>query len=91
MAYNSDYLSAVSHMGGKAGNTLWTYTTTDATAAIEGAGYVSDATDQGMTVGDVLIVTKVTALPNTTPLGVSLYIVDSIASGAATVDLAAVT
>lgn len=85
MAYNGNYLSKVSYLGGLAGRRLWFYTTTDNAAAIAGAGYISDATTKGMEVGDVVIATVVTTLPHTTPLGISVYIVSAISSGAATV------
>lgn len=85
MAYNGDYLSNAVYLGSKAGRRLWHYSTTDAAATIAGSGYISDATKRGMEVGDVVIVTTVTTLPHTTPLGVSVYVVSAISSGAATV------
>lgn len=84
MAYNTDYLSCINYNGGKQGTQLWTYTTTDNAAAIAGAGYVSDATKKGMNVNDLVIVSQVTTLPNTTPTGVSTYVCSAISSGAAT-------
>lgn len=84
MAYNTDYLTCVNYSGGKGGGQLWEYATTDALATVKGSGYVSDATKKGMVVGDSVIVKKVTTLPNTTPLGISLLFVSAISSGAAT-------
>lgn len=92
MPYNKDYLSGPVAMGSKSGQQLWTYTTTDASAAIVTAGYFTDVGhvqgqhQRGMKVGDIVIATKVTALPNTTPLGVTVYVVSAIdADGDATV------
>ncbi len=90
MAYDQSYLTGPVELGGGAGLRLWAYTTTDNLATVEGAGYIADATDRGMEVGDVIMVTVVTTLPNTTPIGVSLFLVDSISSGAATIDNTAV-
>lgn len=84
MAYNGDYLTCLGNYGGKSGHNLWFYTTTDAAAAIAGAGYISDATVKGMQANDVVIVTQVTTLPNTTPTGINVYVVSAISSGAAT-------
>jgi hypothetical protein len=84
MAYNGNYLSKVSYLGGLAGRRLWFYTTTDNAATIAGASYVSDAVAKGMEVGDVVIVTTVTTLPHTTPLGISVYVVSAASATAAT-------
>jgi hypothetical protein len=85
MAYNSNYLSCLGNLGGLSGHNLWFYTTTDNNAAIVGAGYFSDAGAKGMQANDVVVVTQVTTLPNTTPTGISLYVVSAVSAGAATV------
>ncbi len=85
MAYNTSYLSCLGPLGGLSGHNLWFYTTTDNNATITGAGYFSDATTKGMQANDVVLVTQVTTLPNTTPTGVSVYVVSAISSGAGTV------
>lgn len=84
MAYNGDYLVNAKYLGGKAGQTLWAYTTTDNATTIAGTGYFVDcgngtqAGTKGMQVNDVVIVTQVTTLPNTTPTGVSVYVVSAV-------------
>jgi hypothetical protein len=85
MPYNSNYLSCVTPHGGLSGSNLWFYTTTDNAATIAGAGYFSDGIAKGMGVNDVVIVTQVTALPNTTPTGISVYVVSAVTATAATV------
>lgn len=85
MAYNSDYLSSALYLGGKAGRKLFFYTTVDSAATIAGAAYFSDGIAKGMEVNDVVIVTQVTTLPNTTPTGISVYVVSAVTSTAATV------
>lgn len=85
MAYNSNYLTCIDALGGLSGHNLWFYTTTDSAATIAGAGYISDATAKGVQTNDVIIVTQVTTLPNTTPTGISVYVVSAVSSGAATV------
>ena len=84
MAYNGDYLSCTDYLGGKGGGKLFVYTTTDNAAAVAGAGYISDATARNVEVNDIVIVKIVTTLPNTTPLGISVYVVSAVSSGAAT-------
>lgn len=92
MAYNADYLGGPVYVGGAAGMKIWSYTTADDSATIVGTGYFADAgagtqtNHRGMEVGDIVLATKVTTLPNTTPLGVTLYVVSAIdADGDATV------
>jgi hypothetical protein len=85
MAYNSNYLSCVDCLGGYSGHNLWFYTTTDNNTTITGAGYFSDGIAKGMNTNDVVIVTQVTTLPNTTPTGVSVYVVSAVTATAATV------
>lgn len=84
MAFNGDYLTSAGYIGGKAGQTLWLYTTTNASATIVGAGYFAGCGNgtqsgtKGMQVNDVVIVTRVTTLPNTTPLGITVYVVSAV-------------
>lgn len=92
MAYNADYLVCIKYCGGKAGQSLWLYNTTDNAAAIAGAGYFTDAGNgtqagtKGLQLNDVVIVTQVATLPNTTPGGISVYQVSAVdADGDATV------
>lgn len=85
MAYNSSYLTCLENTGGLSGHNVWFYTTNDSAATIAGAGYISDATTKGVQVNDVVIVTQVTTLPNTTPTGISIYVVSAVSAGAATV------
>lgn len=90
-AYDEAYLSGPHELFGGVGARLWGYHTTDNLATIKGAGYIADASDRGMQVGDIVIAVTVTTLPNTTPTGVKVFNVDSIASGAATLDDTAIT
>ena len=92
MAYNADYLVNVNYVGGKSGQSIWLYNTTDNATAIAGTGYFADAGGgtnggtRGLQVNDVVIVTQVTTLPNTTPTGISTYVVSAVdADGDATV------
>ena len=59
MAYNGEYLSMISVDSGKNGPRVFALRTTDAKATVEGAGYISDAADRGMRVGDAVLVCKV--------------------------------
>lgn len=85
MPYNSNYLSCLGNNGGLSGHNMWFYTTTDNAATIAGAGYISDATAKGVQVNDIVIVSQVTTLPNTTPTGINVYVVSAVSAGAATV------
>ena len=53
------YISANLHLIPQAGNRLnaWIYEGTDAYATVAGAGYISDAKDRGMNVGDTVTLT----------------------------------
>lgn len=92
MAYNGDYLVNIKYAGGKSGQSVWLYNTADSAATIAGAGYFADTGNgtqsgtKGLQLNDVVIVTQVTTLPNTTPLGISVYQVSAVdADGDATV------
>lgn len=80
MAYNSDNLGCIEPGAGKSTVRIFTYSTADAKATVEGAGYISDAADRGMRVGDVVLV----ANPDGTEQ--QWYAVTAISSGAATID-----
>lgn len=66
------------------GGALWLYKSADDDATVNGAGYVSNAGDLGMSVGDLVLV-----IDTTTPKG-SFHFVSAIASGAATLAFGAV-
>lgn len=91
MAYDPDYLAGPYHFGGKGGTQLFSLATTDAKAAIEGAGYVSDADKREMKPGDLVIVTKRATLPSGAATGVGVYVVSAVTNGAATLIAAALT
>lgn len=63
---------------------LWLYKSADDDGTVNGAGYVSNAGDLGMAVGDLVLV-----IDTATPKG-SFHFVASIASGAATLAFGAV-
>lgn len=64
---------------GSDGVNLWTYKSADPIATVRGAGYITNADDLGMKVGDVVIVAD-SNLETTT-----IEFVSAIAAGAATV------
>lgn len=68
-----------------AGNQIWIYSSADDDATVNGAGYISNAGDLGMRVGDFVYVWDAT-----TPKG-SIHYVSAISSGAATLAFAAVS
>ena len=70
-------------VGGK-GPAIWTYESADDDATVNGAGYISNAGDLGMAVGDLVYV-----YDTATPKG-SVHFVSAISSGAATLGFAAV-
>lgn len=80
MAYDSANLGCIEPGAGKTTVRIFTLTTDDTKATVEGAGYISDATDRGMRVGDVLLV----ADPDGSEQ--QWYAVTAISSGAATID-----
>jgi len=84
MAYDGTYLS-VDQYGGKSNKLVFCYDTTDAAAAIAGAGYFSDGVTRGMQLGDVVIVTQKASLPNGAGSGISVYCVSAVSGAAATV------
>lgn len=57
---------------------MWSYITTDSEATVKGAGYVSDAANKGMKVGDWVMVTN-----QATPAGY-LLMCSAISAGAGT-------
>lgn len=66
------------------GPAIWIYKSADDDATVNGAGYISNAGDLGMQVGDIVHVVDTTT-PKT-----SLHGVASISSGAATLAFGAV-
>jgi hypothetical protein len=46
----------MAQVNGTQGVNLWSYNSADAAAAVRGAGYITNAGDLGMKVGDVVIV-----------------------------------
>lgn len=63
---------------------VWIYKSTDDDATVNGAGYITNAGELGMQVGDLVLV-----IDTTTPKG-SFHYVASISSGAATLAFGAV-
>lgn len=54
MAYTGTTLNlVVQGIGGS--NKIWQYTNTDGASTVDASGYVSDATQRGMTAGDIVI------------------------------------
>ena len=89
MAYVSGNLSNVEFIGGGGGNHLWFLLTEDAEAALEAADYIADGAAKGMTAGDIVLVSRVTTLPATTPIGVAVHQVTAVGAVAATISNAA--
>lgn len=56
MAYDTKKLSLVVHTIERQGPSLWTYVTSDSLATVLGAGYVSDAGNKGLRLGDIVFV-----------------------------------
>jgi hypothetical protein len=55
MAYSTSNPPAlVSQMAGKTGGSTWVYDSTDAATVVRVDGYITDAEDLGMAVGDVV-------------------------------------
>lgn len=55
---------------------IWQYRSTDAAATVDGAGYITNASDLGMKAGDIVFVTDTDA----TPPALTLHAVASIAA-----------
>lgn len=68
-----------------AGPAFWTYSSTDDDATVNGSGYITNATDLGLRVGDMVYVWDAT-----TPKGSQHYVASISAAGAATLAFAAV-
>jgi len=55
MAYSTANPPALVHqMVGKNGGSTWVYDSTDAATVVRAAGYITDAEDLGMAVGDIV-------------------------------------
>jgi len=63
MAYTSGTLRVALEVPGVYSFKLWIYDTTDAAAAVDTAGYISDAKQRGMNKGDLIIRRTWTSLP----------------------------
>jgi hypothetical protein len=77
MAYNAALLSLVSQGIGGVGKTFH-YTSTEAGTVLDGSGYVSNATQAGMSVGDLVLVVDSDATNAT----ITAHSVSAITSGA---------
>ena len=61
MSYStSNPPSLVTQSIGNAVPAIWTYSSTDATATVDGSGYITNGGNLGMKVGDVVIVNDTT-------------------------------
>lgn len=78
MAYTGNTLSLITTAPIEGGWKEWTYVTSDSLATVKGAGYISDASNRGMEVGDFVNVI------NTSTPAYAIYAVTSISAGAAT-------
>lgn len=85
MAYSNTGLHCLIPGAGEA-PAIWIYRSEDAAASIDGAGFFSDAGDFGIKVGDVVLAINVTDHAALTGAAqVSLHVVTTVSSGAATV------
>jgi len=84
MAYSTTNPPSLISEGIGGGGSLWLYKSADDDATVNGAGYVSNAGDLGMEVGDLVLV-----IDTDTPKG-SFHFVASLSSGAATLAFGAV-
>lgn len=64
---------------GGVGPSVWQYKSTDASTAVDAAGYIANAGSLGMKVGDLVFVTDSDA----SPIIVTTHVVTAITSGAA--------
>ena len=80
------YISANLHLIPQAGNRLNAriYEGTDAYATVAGAGYISDAKDRGMNVGDTVTVKQFTTSGFTAITAVTSHVVTAVATSGAT-------
>ena len=85
MAYNGDYLAMMSADAGKNGPRCFCLRTTDADATVLGAGYISDATERGIRLGDSILIQKVDDLTTPTTIESEWFEVSAVVAGAATV------
>ena len=63
---------------GGVGAQVWSYRSTDASATVDGAGYITNGGELGMRVGDIVIVTDTDA----SPPAVSVHGVNSVSATA---------
>ena len=85
MAYDSNYLTMITPDSSKNGPRVFALRTVDAAAAVDGAGYVTGATDFGMRLADLVMVQKLDDLTTPTTVQSEWKQVSAIsAAGAAT-------
>ena len=66
MAYSSASLALAQSRKGAVGYSVWVYDSTDTAATVAGAGYISDAFEKGMSLGDRVVIREWgTAVPTT--------------------------
>lgn len=88
MAYDNSYLTLIAGDSGKNGPRIWSYRTTDAKAAYQASGYVSDGVERGMRFGDIVEVQRVTTgtLDVPTAMQTGRNYISAVTSTAATLD-----
>ena len=70
---------------GTSGPAIWTYNSVDAKAVVNGAGYITNALELGMAVGDLVV-----SVDNDTASPTTLHYVASFSGSAATLGFCAV-
>jgi hypothetical protein len=83
MAYNSLELRMITGAGGHAGQT-WRYEGTDTPAAVAAAGFISDAFDRGMKIGDYVEVVQFSNTAKAAVVANATYVAGAVASTGAT-------
>lgn len=79
MAYTTSAPPALLMQGIGGVGKVWNYDTTDASTAVDAAGYFTNASDLGMTVGDAVVVVDTDASPPT----VGWAFINSVTAGGA--------
>ena len=91
MSYNTEELRLITASGGGAGQT-WRYEGTDTPAAVAAAGFISDALDLGMNVGDKVEVVQFATTAKETVTAHNTFICTAVSSSGSTLEMqAAVT
>lgn len=79
MAYSTSNPPAlISQLVGKAGGKMWVYDSTDAATVVRVAGYITNASDLGMAVGDI-----VDQIDSAGATVAHRYVVNSVTAGGA--------